>query len=98
MLLLHESLGSPIVGVVCCKVDPFRESSDEDKNIGQISMLAVRSDRTNKGYGTQLMEEAEHRLLELGCKYASLDLLQPAEWQHDVKTWLAQWYERLGYK
>lgn len=86
-----EQLQKPIGSVFC------NSSFDKKKHIGEFGMLCASLEYTGQGLGTQLIEQAESKAKEAGCKTMRLELLTPQTWEHPVKTILDAWYRRLGY-
>ena len=61
-------------------------------------MLAAKPELTGKGVGRLLISACEVRAKIEGCSTIKLELLEPSEWQHPIKSVLHKWYQdRLGY-
>ena len=61
-----------------------------NKKAGYITCLSVKEEARKKGYGVALIKEAEKEIKERKCKYAMLTCMR--------KSWIADWYQSLGYK
>ena len=49
------------------------------------------------GLGRSLIGRAEQRAKDHGCEKMRLELLTPRDWEHPVKKFLDEWYQRIGY-
>ncbi|SFW90219.1 GNAT family N-acetyltransferase [Amycolatopsis australiensis] len=69
-----------------------------DEKTGEFGMLAADPARRGAGIGRELVRFAERTSRDAGCREMQLELLVPREWTHPSKQFLAEWYERLGYR
>lgn len=69
-----------------------------DDTTGEFGMLAADPARRGLGIGRDLVTFAERTSREAGCREVQLELLVPREWTHPAKQFLAEWYDRLGYR
>jgi GNAT superfamily N-acetyltransferase len=69
-----------------------------DETTGEFGMLAADPARRGAGIGRELVRFAEGASRDAGCRRMQLELLVPREWTHPSKQFLAEWYERLGYR
>jgi GNAT superfamily N-acetyltransferase len=69
-----------------------------DETTGEFGMLAADPARRGAGIGRDLVRFAERASLAAGCRRMQLELLVPREWTHPSKQFLAEWYDRLGYR
>ncbi len=81
-LFLVGVIGGRLVAVVMAGYEGHR---------GWVNYLAVAPEVRREGHGRKMMEEAERRLLELGCPKVSLQIRR-------VNGDVAAFYDRLGYK
>jgi GNAT superfamily N-acetyltransferase len=65
---------------------------------GEFGMLAADPARRGAGIGRELVRFAERASRDAGCRAMQLELLVPREWTHPSKQFLAEWYDRLGYR
>ncbi|MEU8637323.1 GNAT family N-acetyltransferase [Amycolatopsis sp. NPDC048633] len=69
-----------------------------DETTGEFGMLAADPARRGLGLGRDLVTFAERASRDAGCREMQLELLVPREWTHPAKQFLAEWYDRLGYR
>jgi GNAT superfamily N-acetyltransferase len=69
-----------------------------DATTGEFGMLAADPARRGAGIGRELVRFAERASRDAGCREMQLELLVPREWTHPSKQFLAEWYDRLGYR
>ena len=69
-----------------------------DEATGEFGMLAADPARRGLGIGRDLVRFAERASRDAGCREMQLELLVPREWTHPAKQFLAEWYDRLGYR
>lgn len=69
-----------------------------DNTTGEFGMLAADPARRGLGIGRELVRFAEQTSRDAGCREMQLELLVPREWTHPAKQFLAEWYDRLGYR
>ncbi|WIY07043.1 GNAT family N-acetyltransferase [Amycolatopsis mongoliensis] len=69
-----------------------------DAATGEFGMLAADPARRGLGIGRELVRFAERASRDVGCREMQLELLVPREWTHPAKKFLAEWYDRLGYR
>jgi GNAT superfamily N-acetyltransferase len=69
-----------------------------DESTGEFGMLAADPARRGAGIGRDLVRFAERASRDAGCRRMQLELLVPREWTHPSKQFLAEWYDRLGYR
>lgn len=69
-----------------------------DDVTGEFGMLAADPARRGLGVGRELVRFAEAASRDAGCRAVQLELLVPRDWTHPSKQFLAEWYERLGYR
>ncbi|MDT7799829.1 MAG: hypothetical protein QOI78_3262 [Actinomycetota bacterium] len=69
-----------------------------DETTGEFGMLAADPARRGTGIGRDLVRFAERVSRDAGCRRMQLELLVPREWTHPSKQFLAEWYDRLGYR
>jgi GNAT superfamily N-acetyltransferase len=69
-----------------------------DDATGEFGMLAADPARRGLGIGRELVRFAERTSAEAGCRVMQLELLVPRGWTHPAKKFLAEWYDRLGYR
>ena len=65
--------------------------------VGEFGMLVADRRYRGKGIGTALVRHAESWAREHGCHTMRLEILTPRRWSHPSKTFLQQWYARIGY-
>ncbi|TDC56696.1 N-acetyltransferase [Jiangella ureilytica] len=69
-----------------------------DDSTGEFGMLAADPDHRGGGVGRALVDFAEQHSRDEGRTTMRLELLVPRTWTHPAKAFLAQWYERRGYR
>ena len=69
-----------------------------NETTGEFGMLAADPARRGAGIGRELVRFAERVSRDAGCRRMQLELLVPREWTHPSKQFLAEWYDRLGYR
>lgn len=69
-----------------------------DDATGEFGVLAADPARRGLGIGRELVRFAETASRDAGCREMQLELLVPRAWTHPSKQFLAEWYERLGYR
>ncbi|MEA5364788.1 GNAT family N-acetyltransferase [Amycolatopsis sp., V23-08] len=69
-----------------------------DETTGEFGMLAADPARRGTGVGRELVRFAERVSRDAGCRRMQLELLVPRAWTHPSKQFLAEWYDRLGYR
>ena len=79
-----------IVGSVCVKL--LRD------DLAEFGMLVSHPERRGCGIGSALVSAAEDWGRSQGCSTMQLELLQPCDRSHAVKSFLHDWYTRLGYR
>ena len=79
-----------IVGAVAVKSMP-------DKQTGEFGMLAADQTYRGLGIGSALVNAAESWAKSQGFSKMSLELLTPRNWEHPSKTFVKDWYNRIGY-
>lgn len=79
-----------IVGAVAVKVMP-------DKKTGEFGMLVADQAYRGLGIGSALVDAAENWAKSRGFSKMRLELLTPRKWEHPSKTFLKNWYTRMGY-
>ncbi|KAA0094126.1 N-acetyltransferase [Mycolicibacterium sp. P1-18] len=87
-LLVATSAGQ-VVG--CVRVQRLDDETSE------FGMLAATPAHRNTGIGRRMVDFAERDSVASGRRTMQLELLQPRDWTHPSKEFLAQWYRRLGY-
>lgn len=55
-------------------------------------------ERRGLGIGKELVAFAEQDCRRRGATVMQLELLAPRTWSHPTKTFLDEWYTRLGYR
>ena len=65
--------------------------------IGEFGMLVADRKHRGEGIGSALVEHAEQWARDHGCHTMRLEILTPCHWSHPSKTFLQQWYARIGY-
>ncbi|GAB7044312.1 MULTISPECIES: GNAT family N-acetyltransferase [Catenuloplanes] len=83
-------LGTELVGSVRVQRLP--------DGIGEFGMLAAHPRHRGTGVGRDLVAFAEGWARDQGLGVMQLELLYPTEWQHPVKSFLREWYTRIGYR
>jgi GNAT superfamily N-acetyltransferase len=69
-----------------------------DATTGEFGMLAADPERRGLGIGRELVVFAEEWARQHGLASMQLEVLRPRDWTHPSKTFLTQWYERIGYR
>jgi len=69
-----------------------------DAETGEFGMLAAAPAHHGSGIGRRLVAFAEQWARDERCVAMQLELLVPQGWTHPTKGFLAQWYDRLGYR
>ena len=67
------------------------------EGVGEFGMLVADRRLRGEGIGSTLVERAEEWAREQGCHTMRLEILTPRHWTHPSKTFLQQWYSRIGY-
>ena len=88
VLLARE--GDSLVGSVCVKV--------LSPGLAEFGMLVSHPSCRGMGIGNALVAAAEQWGRDQGCETMQLELLQPCDRSHAVKSFLHDWYTRLGYR
>jgi GNAT superfamily N-acetyltransferase len=65
--------------------------------VGEFGMLVADRRFRGVGIGSALVEQAEKWARRQGCHTMRLEILSPRHWTHPSKTFLKQWYSRIGY-
>src|SRR5262245_54524165 len=65
--------------------------------VGEFGMLVADRRLRGVGIGSALVERAEEWARQQGCHTMRLEILSPRHWPHSSKTFLRQWYSRIGY-
>lgn len=65
--------------------------------VGEFGMLVSDRRVRGTGIGSALVQQAEEWARQQGCHTMRLELLTPRRWTHPSKTFLKQWYSRIGY-
>jgi GNAT superfamily N-acetyltransferase len=69
-----------------------------DERTGEFGMLCADPSRRGEGIGRELIRFAERQARADGLSTMQLELLQPRDWTHPTKQFLAEWYSRIGYR
>lgn len=69
-----------------------------DEHTGEFGMLCADPSHRGVGIGRELIGFVERRSRADGANTMQLELLQPREWTHPTKQFLAEWYSRIGYR
>uniref|UniRef100_A0A7M5U7C7 N-acetyltransferase domain-containing protein n=1 Tax=Clytia hemisphaerica TaxID=252671 RepID=A0A7M5U7C7_9CNID len=65
---------------------------------GMVGQLAVSSEYRKCGVGAKLQEYCqEYAKLNFGMKKLTIEFINPTEFEHEFKTFLHAWYQRLGF-
>lgn len=64
---------------------------------GEFGSLVADAKYRHYGIGSALVKHAEQWAIKRHCTVMRLELLTPRHWTHPSKTFLKQWYLRLGY-
>ncbi len=65
--------------------------------VGEFGMLVADRRHRGSGIGSALVEHAEKWARDHGSHTMRLEILTPRHWSHPSKTFLQQWYARIGY-
>jgi GNAT superfamily N-acetyltransferase len=65
--------------------------------VGEFGMLVADLKFRGLGIGSALVKHAEKWARQHACHTMRLELLTPRHWTHPSKTFLRQWYSRIGY-
>lgn len=68
-----------------------------DQETGEFGMLAVETEYRGTGIGRELISFAEQKCRQEQLHTMQLELLVPQIGSHPSKTFLANWYSRIGY-
>ena len=69
-----------------------------DEHTGEFGMLCADPSHRGVGIGRELIGFAERQARADGMSTMQLELLQPRDWTHPTKQFLAEWYSRIGYR
>lgn len=69
-----------------------------DATASEFGLLATAPAYQGTGVGRALVRHAERRGHDEGSRVMRLELIQPREWPHPSKEFLAAWYGRIGYR
>jgi GNAT superfamily N-acetyltransferase len=69
-----------------------------DERTGEFGMLCADPSHRGVGIGRELIRFVERQARADGMDTMQLELLQPREWTHPTKQFLAEWYSRIGYR
>jgi GNAT superfamily N-acetyltransferase len=69
-----------------------------DDEVGEFGMLAADPDHRGIGIGRRLVDFAERLTADRGPRTMRLELVVPQTWSHPTKTFLHDWYTRIGYR
>lgn len=72
-----------------CFARIYIEIYDDNANTCILTHLWVDEDQRQKGYGKQVLAEAEEKAKELGCSIIFLKV--------ESNSWMHKWYLRSGY-
>mmetsp|Transcript_7328 Transcript_7328/g.16232 ORF Transcript_7328/g.16232 Transcript_7328/m.16232 type:complete len:158 (+) Transcript_7328:3-476(+) len=84
--------GDEVAGCVRCEIDP------KFTGVAHIGMLCVRRSCGKQGFGRRLLDFAVDTAHSAGCTEVDLEILQPRDWIHETKSWLATWYSSVGFE
>ena len=65
--------------------------------VAEFGMLVADRKYRSKGIGSALVKHAERWAHQHECHTMRLEILTPRHWTHPSKTFLHQWYSRIGY-
>ena len=65
--------------------------------VGEFGMLVADRRFRGVGIGSTLVSRAEEWARRNGCHTMRLEILTPRHWTQPSKTFLQQWYSRIGY-
>ena len=83
-------VGDQVVG--CVRVQRL------DERTGEFGMLCADPAHRGIGIGRELVRFAEGNARADGVSAMQLELLEPRDWTHPTKQFLAEWYSRMGYR
>ncbi|KAG6040204.1 hypothetical protein E4U41_001269 [Claviceps citrina] len=66
--------------------------------LGNFGMLALDSKYRGRGLGRAMIDFAEYHCREKGCTVMQMELLVPTSFEHEVKSRMQDWYQRMGYR
>jgi GNAT superfamily N-acetyltransferase len=66
--------------------------------VGEFGMLVADRKHRGEGIGSALVKYAEKWAREHACHTMRLEILTPRHWTHPSKSFLRQWYSRIGYE
>ena len=69
-----------------------------DERTGEFGMLCADPAHRGIGIGRELVRFAERNACADGVSTMQLELLEPRDWTHPTKQFLAEWYSRIGYR
>ena len=69
-----------------------------DERTGEFGMLSADPAHRGIGIGRELVRFAERNAWADGMSTMQLELLVPRDWTHPTKTFLDEWYSRMGYR
>ena len=88
--LLVAYCNNTLAGAVVIKSMP-------DKKTGEFGMLSADKAYRGLGIGSALVNAAEHWAIAQGFSKMRLEILTPRNWEHPSKTFIKDWYHRMGY-
>jgi GNAT superfamily N-acetyltransferase len=65
--------------------------------VGEFGMLVADRKYRGFGIGSALVKHAEKWARQNACHTLRLEILAPRHWTHASKSFLKQWYSRIGY-
>jgi len=65
--------------------------------VGEFGMLVADHKHRGLGIGSALVKQAEKWARQNACHTMRLEILAPRHWTHPSKTFLMQWYAKIGY-
>ena len=93
----HISRGEILVAYVNCKLAGSLRLDTKDQP-GMVGQLAVSSEYRKCGIGAKLQEYCqEYAKQNFGMRKLMIELVNPTEFEHEYKTFLLAWYQRLGF-
>ena len=69
-----------------------------DERAAELGMLCADPAQRGIGIGRELVRFAEGNARADGVSTMQLELLEPRDWTHPTKQFLAEWYSRMGYR
>jgi GNAT superfamily N-acetyltransferase len=93
LLRTHGLILAEIDGVIVGTVNVNLLSN----GVGEFGMLVAHREHRGSGIGSALVTHAENWTRQHGCHVMRLEILTPRHWTHPSKTFLRQWYSRIGY-